>query len=149
MEEKRMPLKHNVTKYDVLATKIHHLSQKQNSDLTKDEKRAEIMAVLVASLTSSQSWKTHQHLMDGLANLNSDDVKEEYRQALTTRWKNVTAADINEVLSKGISAQAFSTWLFFTVEPQNQSLYKSVWDEMCKEFTQACDDIEVTASSKR
>ncbi|MCL5111414.1 MAG: hypothetical protein M1160_00840 [Candidatus Marsarchaeota archaeon] len=142
-------MKHNVTKYDVLATKIHHLSQKQNSDLTKDEKRAEIMAVLVASLTSSQSWKTHQHLMDGLANLNSDDVKEEYRQALTTRWKNVTAADINEVLSKGISAQAFSTWLFFTVEPQNQSLYKSVWDEMCKEFTQACDDIEVTASSKR
>ncbi len=149
MEEKRMPLKHNVTKYDVLATKIHKLSQKQNSDLTKDENRIEVMAVLVASLSSSQSWKTHQHLIDGLSGLNSDDVREEYRQALTTRWKNITAADINEVLSKGISPQAFSTWLFFTVETQNQSLYKSVWDEMCKEFTQACDDLEVAASSKR
>lgn len=144
-----MPLKHNVTKYDVLATKIHKISQKQPSDLSKEEKRAAIMAVLVASLSSSQSWKTHNLIMDGLSNLNSDEVREEHKQAVSTRWKNITASDISEVLNKGISATAFSTWLFFTADQQHHALYKSVWEEMVKDFMQACDDIELTAAAKR
>ncbi len=143
-----MPLKHNVTKYDVLATKIHKITQKPVDDLSIDEKRSAIMAVLIASLSSSQSWKTHNFIMDGLSNMNSPDVREEYKQALSTRWKNITAADISEVLNKGVSNTAFSTWLFFTVDQQQHALYKSVWDEMCKDFMQACDDVEVTANAK-
>ena len=107
------------------------------------------MAVLVASLSSAQSWKTHNLMMDGLSNLNSNEVREEYKQAVATRWKNVTAADISEVLNKGVSDNAFSTWLFFTIEQQQHTLYKSVWEEMRKEFMQACDDVELTASTKR
>lgn len=144
-----MPLKHNVTKYDVLATKIHKITQKSADDLSTDEKRAAIMAVLIASLSSSQSWKTHNFIMDGLSGMNSPDVREEYKQALSTRWKNITAADISEVLNKGISNTAFSTWLFFTVDQQQHALYKSIWDEMCKDFMQACDDVEVTVNAKR
>ena len=144
-----MPLKHNVTKYDVLATKIHKIAQKQTSDLSKDEKRAAVMAVLVASLSSSQSWRTHNLMIDGLSNLNSDDVRNEHKQAVATRWKNITAADISEVLNKGVSDTTFSTWLFFTVEQQHHALYKSVWDEMRKEFMQACDDIGIAANTSR
>ena len=72
-----MPLKHNVTKYDVLATKIRKIALKPSSDLSKEEKRSAIMAVIVASLSSSHSWKTHNLLMDGLSNLNSEEVREE------------------------------------------------------------------------
>lgn len=139
-----MPLKHNVTKYDVLATKIHKISLKQPSDLTKEEKRVAIMAVLVASLSSGQSWKTHNLIMDGLSNLNSEEVREEYRHAVSSRWKTITAADISEVLNKGVSPTAFSTWLFFNVEKQQHSLYKAVWEEMRTTFMEACDDVELT-----
>ncbi|HUC38592.1 MAG TPA: hypothetical protein VL944_00490 [Candidatus Acidoferrum sp.] len=139
-----MPLKHNVTKYDVLATRIHKLALKNSTgDLTKDEKRAMVMAVLIASFSSSLSWKTHNILADGQTNLNNEEVKREYKQALASRWKLTTAADISEVLNKGISSAAFSAWLFFNVDQSQHSLYKDVWSSLGDEFMQACDDIEV------
>ena len=56
----------------------------------------------------------------------------------------ITASDISEVLNKGVSATAFSQWLFFNVDQPQHSLYKSVWEEMRTTFMEACDDIELT-----
>ncbi len=139
-----MPLKHNVTKYDVLATRIRKIALKNGtSDLPRDEKRAVIMAILVASFSSGLSWKTHNVLMENLSNMHSEEIKEEYRQAKTSRWKSISSADICEVLNMGVSNAAFSSWLFFNVDNAVHSSYKAAWDELQHEFIEACDDIEL------
>ena len=143
-----MPLKHNITKYDVLATKIRKIALNNGAhDQTDEEKRTKVMAVLIASLSSGQAWQTHNLMMENPANLNKPEVREEYRQALLSRWKMISASDISEVLNKGISDTAFSSWLFFTVEQGRHDLYKSVWKGMCREFTEACDDVEIMDKS--
>ncbi len=101
------------------------------------------MAILIASLSSGQSWKTHTTIMDGLTNMNSNEVREEYRKAKESRWKTISASDISEVLNKGISNTAFCTWLFFNVDQSEHKLYKEVWTEMNEDFMEACDDLEL------
>ena len=55
-----MPLKHNITKYDVLATRIRKIALKNGAvNISDQEKRAVVMAVLIASFSSGQSWRTH------------------------------------------------------------------------------------------
>jgi hypothetical protein len=140
-----MPLKHNITKYDVLATKIHKITiSNGTNDQTEEEKRTKVMAVLIASFSSSQAWQTHNIITENPANLGRPEVREEYRQALFSRWKTISAADISEVINKDISDNAFSSWLFYAVEPHNHSMYKMVWQEMKEEFMEACDDVEIT-----
>jgi hypothetical protein len=139
-----MPLKHNITKFDVLAQNIHHIAIRMGaSDLTNKDKRTKLMGILIASLSSSQSWQTHNILKENPSNLNRSEVKDEYVQANASRWKTVSAADINEVLNLGVSDNAFSRWLFFAVDSTNHDLYKSVWEEMKKDFTQPCDEVEM------
>ena len=143
-----MPLKHNITKYDVLATKIRKLALNNGTrDLSADEERTKVMAVLIASLSSGQAWQTHNLIIENPANLNKPEVREEYRLALLSRWKTISASDISEVLNKGISDTAFSSWLFFTVEQSKHDTYKHAWEEMCEEFTQACDDVEIVGKN--
>ena len=95
-----MPLKHNITKYDVLATKIRKIALNNGAHhQTDEEKRTKVMAVLIASLSSGQAWQTHNLMMENPANLNKPEVREEYRQALLSRWKMISASDISEVLN--------------------------------------------------
>ena len=139
-----MPLKHNITKYDVLATRIRKLSLKNGTTShTPEEKEALITAVLVASFASGLSWQTHNALKDKISALNSNEVKEEYRQASASKWKSISAADISEVLNKGISDGAFSTWMYFNVEQENHVPYREVWMELNREFLDSCDNLEV------
>ncbi|MCL4389189.1 MAG: hypothetical protein M1528_03085 [Candidatus Marsarchaeota archaeon] len=139
-----MPLKHNITKYDVLATRIRKLSLKNGTTShTPEEKEALITAVLIASFASGPSWQTHNALKDNISALNSAGVKEEYRQAAASKWKSISAADISEVLNKGISDGAFSTWMYFNVEQENHTAYRDAWTALNKAFLDSCDNIEV------
>ncbi len=139
-----MPLKHNITKYDVLATRIRKIALKNGAAiLSEEEKRAVLMAVLVASFSSGQSWRTHNLITGNPTDLNNGEVKEEYHQAAASRWKTISASDISEVLNKGISDGAFHSWLFFNVDHQQQALYNEVWNELLTQFKEACDDIGI------
>jgi hypothetical protein len=144
-----MPLKHNITKHDVLATRIRKLSMKGGAtEQAPDDIRLFTTAVIIASFSSGLSWKTHNALMEDLSKLKSPEVKEEYKSALSGKWKNISVTDVSEILSKGISDVGFSTWMYFNVDKKHHGMYKDAWESFQKDFLDSCDDLEVARESK-
>ncbi len=140
-----MPLKHNITTHDVLATQIHRLAIKNGaSDLTDDEKRTKTMGIIIAILSSAHSWQIHQVIHENPSAITSSEVQDEVREAIAKRWKSITAQDVSEVANETISDSMFSRLLSSVIDPDMQGLFKSVWFDLQKYFAKACDDIEVS-----
>src|SRR5580658_8194415 len=107
-----MPIKYNLTKYDLLAEQYHELSQKK-STLTKDEEELRAQAVLIASFSSSQSWNTNRMMSEGSANqlLSSTDmIVAEHILSKASKWKQIKNTDIQEVARMNINGM-FPIWL--------------------------------------
>ena len=151
-----MPIKYNITKYDVLVGEIHKLVQKCNThrayradaksegeqtELTEGELQLKAIAVIVASFSSGHSWQTHK-CMQSEGQLDKPEVKEEYELAEQSRWKSVNLNDVEELASAPISDQAFYRWLFYNVDKGKQKLYKDAWVRLKAEFESSCDELE-------
>ncbi|MCL4404820.1 MAG: hypothetical protein M1544_00420 [Candidatus Marsarchaeota archaeon] len=151
-----MPIKYNITKYDVLVGRIHKLIQKSNPQHayanglkqessydpdSPEEKRLMAMAVIVASFSSNHSWQTHKCLQKG-GQMNIPEVKEEYLQAERNRWRNVSLTDMEEIASMQIQDSTFYNWLFYNVLKEKQKVYREAWTTLKGEFETACDEIE-------
>ncbi len=152
-----MPIKYNLTKYDVLASEIrklavkyntHHtypLERKGNADgiqLSSEEIMLKAMAVLIASFSSSHSWQTHKCIENHDDKLSNAEIKTEYEEAERIRWQNVSLYDIGEIASTQIPDNVFYRWMFSNIEKDKQALYKGAWTELKKAFESSCDEIE-------
>ncbi len=124
-----MPIKHNLTKYDILQDKVHKLSQKDESMYTDEDIVLKNMSVLIASFSSGFSWKTHKALSDNQYEFNSEDIRAEFNQSRSTKWKSITAADVYEVSQKSIPKSKFASWLYYTVDMREHDKYKAAWDK--------------------
>lgn len=136
-----MPIKYNLTKYDMLSTKVKKVSTKKEG-FSKEDSNTVIKAVLIASFASGHSWQTYKILTNGGGMLNQPDIKKEYFDARTSKWKLITPFDIVEVSKTNPSDAAFSQWLFFNVDKNEHENYVQAWAELKAEFEEACDDIE-------
>jgi hypothetical protein len=151
-----MPIKYNITKYDVLVGEIHRLVQKCNShhtyrldgrpdgealDLTEKELQLKAVAVIIASFSSGHSWQTHKCLQSE-GQFDKTEVKQEYLEAENSRWKSVTLNDVEELASTAISDSAFYKWLFYNVGKDKQQEYKNAWNMLKTEFDSTCDELE-------
>jgi hypothetical protein len=142
-----MPIKYNLTKYDLLAERIHELSQKKDASFSKDEETLWAEATLIASFASSHSWQTYKTVIDGNHNiLNSPELKHEYAMAKTIKWKNVRNMDIQEVSCANIRDSLFYSWLSANTDKINKELYKKAWVKLKQEFDEECDGISVQRS---
>ncbi|MCW6159987.1 MAG: hypothetical protein LVQ95_02795 [Candidatus Micrarchaeales archaeon] len=138
-----MPIKYNLTKYDMLSTKVKKVSTKKEG-FSKEDSNTMIKAILIASFASGHSWQTYKLLTNGGGMLNQPDVKKEYAEAKTSKWKLITPFDIVEVSKTNLSDSAFSQWLFFNVDKGEHEDYVQAWAELKAQFEEACDDIERT-----
>ncbi len=136
-----MPIKYNLTKYDMLSTKVKKVSTKKEG-FSKEDSNTVIKAILIASFASGHSWQTYKLLTNGGGMLNQSDVKKEYSEAKATKWKMINPFDIVEVSKTNPSDSAFSQWLFFNVDKGEHEDYVQAWAELKAEFEEACDDIE-------
>jgi hypothetical protein len=137
-----MPIKYNLTKYDMLFSKIKRAAANKGP-LSKDEQKAMRKAVIVAAFTSGHSWQTYKTLTSPTpASFNSAAVKKEYEDSVATNWKNVTPFDIHEVANTNVSDTSFSHWLFFNVGKDHQEEYKGAWMELKSELEEDCDNVE-------
>jgi len=151
-----MPIKYNITKYDVLVGEIHKLVQKCNthhayrldaksdaeaSDLTEKELQLKAIAVIIASFSSGHSWQTHKCLQNE-EQFNKAEIKQEYLEAEESRWKSVTLNDIEELAETSVSDSTFYRWLFYNVDKSRQQVYKNAWSMLKAEFDSSCDEIE-------
>ncbi len=139
-----MPIKYNLTKYDMLAERIHELSQKKDAPFSKDEETLKAEATLIASFASSHSWQTHKTMAEGNPNnFNSSEVKGEYATASATKWKHVRNMDIQEVSCTNIRDSLFYAWLSANADRMNRELYKRAWLKLKQEFNEECDGISM------
>lgn len=148
-----MPIKYNLTKYDMLAEKIHELAQKRDpptptskplrSD-AEDEQLLKAQAILIASFCSSHSWETYKTMTEGNTNaLNSSRIKDEHTVAKSTKWKQIRNMDIQQVASTNLNGM-FSAWLYsISVDKNTRDLYKFAWVKLNAQFNEECDGIAV------
>jgi hypothetical protein len=150
---RRLPIKYNLTRFDVLADKIHKLSLHDNKERifgmqekgsVADAETIRKIAIIVSSMTSSHSWQTYKSISKQSDELNSANVKEEYNEAVKERWKQVTPSDINELANLNISDSVFHRWLFFNVPWTEHNAYKRAWLSLKKEMEMPKDYTEKT-----
>lgn len=123
-----MPIKHNLTKYDLLKDRIHKTTAKEETDYTEEDKILRNIAVIVAAFSSNHSWKTYAEMTENISpNFNCPEVKGEYFEASAQKWKGITAQDISEVAKRGIQGLKFERWLYYTVENPDRESYKRAW----------------------
>lgn len=140
-----MPIKYNLTKYDILAEKFHELIQKNNSLWSKDEEMCYAEATLIASFASPHSWQTHKTIMEGnIVALNSPEIKNEYLRARANGWKLVKNTDIQEVARMNIRDNIFYYWLSIIGEERNRKeTYKKTWNMLKQHINEECDGISI------
>lgn len=139
-----MPIKYNLTKYDMLSTKIKKVSVKKSAnEMSKEEDSTMLKAILIASFASGHSWQTYRMLTSPASDsFNKPEIKKEYAEALSSKWRLITPFDIVEVSTTNIPETTFSEWLFFNVERNSHPDYKSAWKELKTDFNEDCDTIE-------
>jgi signal peptidase I len=145
-----MPIKYNLTKYDLLFSKIKKISaMKSPKEMSKDERSTMFQAVLVAAFSSSHSWQTYKILTSSMSGaFNTPETKKEYEEAFAAQWKRVSPFDINEVANANINGNVFSEWLFFNVPKETQGDLTNAWKSLQKEFNKDCDTAERIAYNR-
>ena len=147
-----MPIKLNITKHDVLAGKFHQLVQKTNGgSVANDDAVLHAQATLVASFSPGHSWQTNRSIIEkDLERLRaSQEIKNEYAAAKSSRWKMVGSKDIQEVSQMRIPDSLFSIWLAFNTEKERRETYRTAWTGLQKEFDDECDNRESPLQAAR
>lgn len=133
-----MVFRFNQTKFNKFSDKIYKISK----DNIK-EKRFEneiLMATLIASFSSTHSWKTNKELDNGFTNIHSNDIEQEYTEAKQGKWKNINITDIKEIAGKNISDNVFYRWLNSYVNYEEKEACKKAWSSLKNEiFKENCD----------
>ncbi len=140
-----MPIKYNLTKYDILAEQYHELSQKKYNPLTQDEETSKAEATLIASFSSSHSWQTHK-IMEGrnISMFNTPDVHNEYMLAKSEKWKHVRNMDVQEIACMNIRDNMFFIWLSTVTQKRDErDRCKAAWIKLKLQFDEECDGISI------
>lgn len=141
-----MPIKYNLTKYDIISSQIKKITAKKGSNgdgADPEDKKTMLKAVLIASFSSGHSWQTYKAATSSTPMaFNKPEIKKEYVDSVTSKWKTITPFDIDEVSKSQISDNAFSEWLFFNVGKEDHESYKEAWDDLKMDFNDSCDDVE-------
>jgi len=137
-----MPIKYNLTKFDILAIEFHDLLQKRTTPFSKTEEISKAAATIVASFASTHSWQTSSAIKERNSNkLNSPVVKNEFVLASRDGWKRVKNIDIQEVSCSRISDSIFYAWRSFNIPKDYHEIYAFGWQMLKKVFNEECDEI--------
>jgi len=140
-----MPIKFNITKHDILASRFHQLIQRSNGGVfVGDDALLHAQATLVASFSPGHSWQTNRAIIerDSERLRSSPEVKNEYLAAKKSRWKMVGSKDIQEVSQMNMPDSLFSVWLAFNTEKERREVYRVAWTNLNREFAEECDNRE-------
>ncbi len=137
-----MPIKYNLTKFDVLSNKIKKIAQSKNHELLKEDFITITKAIIIASFASGHSWQTYKTISSNKPFIKlSEEEKNEYYEAKNNGWKTITPFDIIEVANINLNDNIFKQWLYSSVDKQEHEIYLKAWDDLIKEFNDACDSV--------
>ncbi len=128
-----------LNKYSMFVSEMHHYIRNRSAvDLDPSMKKK---ASLIASFSSSHSWKTYEYL-SGKGPFDKDAILEEKKHAFEKGWTDINESDIEEVMQLDISDYAVSMWLFYTLEKDTRGEYRDLFSQICKEFAYGLEPIE-------
>ena len=137
-----MPIKYNLTKFDVLSNKIKKIAQSKNHELLKEDFITITKAIIIASFASGHSWQTYKTISSNKPFIKlSEEENNEYYEAKNNGWKTITPFDIIEVANINLNDNIFKQWLYSSVDKQEHEIYLKAWDDLIKEFNDACDSV--------
>ncbi len=125
--------------YGLFISDLHRAMK--NKEALRQDSITRKKASLIASFSSSHSWKTYEYLRDGAA-FDKDAVISEKVAAFEHGWMEITESDIEEVILTNISEYAFCMWLFYTVEKEYRKEYTDLFRQIKKEFAYGLESIE-------
>ncbi len=134
-----MPFKHNLTKFNIFSDNVRKIAKK--SKITENERRIMTMAIIIASFSSSHSWKTSKSIVaDRMIGIKDISIKQEYENAKAIKWKNISSSDIKEIANQGIRDSMFSRWMLSYVDKEEHENYKQAWSMIKNNITDTnCD----------
>lgn len=113
----------------------------KNKDSGNAAKVMRAKASLIASFSSSHSWKTYEYLNGG-AKLDKEAMLNEKLNAFSQGWTEITEDDVEEVMSLNISEYAFCMWLFYTMDKEQRKEYTDLFRVLKKEFQYGLEPVE-------
>ncbi len=129
-----------VNRYSLFISDLHKAIK--NKEAAKAECMLRKKAALIASLSSSHSWKTYEYFNDN-AQFDKEAITSEKRSAFEKGWMEINEDDVEEVISLGMSEYAFSMWLFYTMDNKADKMeYSALFDLVKKEFAYGLEPIE-------
>ncbi len=140
-----MPTKHNLTKYDRFVESVRRVAKKSEADYTEHDIAIRNIATLIASFSSSNSWNTYKAMQDGSIKNNLEQIIEEYKEAKSIKWKNLTVFDVQEIADKRIPRYKVEEWLYYTADAEKQKEYRDAWNMLDKELSALEETISTPA----
>ena len=128
-----------LNRYSLFISDLHKAIK--NKDTVKGDSIMKRKAALIASFSSSHSWKTYEYLNEG-AKFDKEAVVNEKANAFERGWMEINEDDIEEVISLNISEYAFCMWLFYTVEKEQRKDYTDLFRQIKKEFAYGLEPVE-------
>jgi hypothetical protein len=125
-----------------LSNKIKKIAQSKNHELLKEDFITITKAIIIASFASGHSWQTYKTISSNKPFIKlSEEEKNEYYEAKNNGWKTITPFDIIEVANINLNDNIFKQWLYSSVDKQEHEIYLKAWDDLIKEFNDACDSV--------
>jgi hypothetical protein len=128
-----------LNKYSLFVSDLHKAIK--NRDAAKSDSIMRKKASIIASFSSSHSWKTYEYVSGG-AQLDKDAVINEKLNAFAHGWMEINEDDIEEFMSLNITEYSFCMWLFYTMDKEQRKEYSELFRQIKKEFVYGLEPIE-------
>ncbi|MDE1856228.1 MAG: hypothetical protein KGH49_03270 [Candidatus Micrarchaeota archaeon] len=134
-----MPNRSTLNKYELFVTEVRRIAKKRQVEASDSKVRK--MAMLIAALSSNQSWKTSRYICEG-GEMDKLCMISESRHAFDEGWKNITEADIEEVINSRSHGHTFSMWLWSIVPKEQREELRKMHSNLVVEFADGLEPIE-------
>ena len=110
---------------------------------TLNKSDLEIMkkAAVVAAVSSNHSWKTYKFLHD-YCDFDKESMIAESEVAFTKAWKNITEADVEEVVNGECNQHSLSKWMFYVLDEDKRKDFLTYFNKLKKDQEYGLEPIE-------
>ena len=136
-----MPSRTVFNKFGYFISEVHKVAKKKEL-VEKCDVLVRKKAMLVAAISSGQSWQSSKflHTNDGF---DKQAIMNEVINAFREGWRHIREADIEEVINSKIDSRALSTWLYYIFDKDKRIEFKGMFDDLHQEFIDGLEPLEI------
>ncbi len=109
--------------------------------LSKEEMDIMKKAAVVAAISSNHSWKTYKYLHN-YCDFDKDAMTAESEVAFNKSWKEITEADVEEVVNGDYNKHYLSNWMFYALDEKKRKDFSTYFEKLIKDQEHGLEPIE-------